>query len=709
MTVLVIDGFEHYGTGANGQASMLNGPWAEVGTSATPEIPTFGARTGTVAMNLSVAAGSGIIRRSLAANETTLFITQAMYFESLPAASERAMAFQIRSGANAVLYTAFVQPNGAISFNTGVSTTVLATTAANAVKAGTWQQYEFRVVLNAGAGQFEAKVDSISLVNASGLNNAGPCGIIAWGWNGSTTPLQWYLDDLVVNNASGTFNTGFLGSVRVATLYPVSDYTTFNGWTARRRAQFGNGILSVPGSLSGISTPDSADFEFGSGDYTMEGWFRFTSTPTGSNRAVLLGKWREDTNERGFRLFLGSTALNGGKLELEVTTNGQAGTLVSVISGTFAPIFGRWHHIAVSRTSGTTSLFVDGVLIAAPVTDTNVYNDNGSLFTVGAQQGGAGVLLANSSLDGFVEEVRITKGVGRYTGGYTVPVAAFPRSAPSDPNYASVVFLAGFDSSVADEASGKVITTYLNAARFAPDDIQPGKYKTVNQQTPRDDTFVEAPFTAATNVLTLTAQPLNNETVTMDGQTYTFRNPFVNAAGNVAVGASISASIDNLVAAATAGAGSGTVYGTGTVAVANTSPANIGSSQMRLTANTPGTAGNAIVTTETLVNGSWNTGTLTGGLNIPGSQAFTIDRLPALTTGVRAASLVMRSRKSDTGPGTIQQALVLAGGSTANGTARPQATSFSWYEDIIEQDPATLGALSVTTFIGASIRVDRTA
>lgn len=67
----------------------------------------------------------------------------------------------------------------------------------------------------------------------------------------------------------------------------------------------------------------------------------------------------------------------------------------------------------------------------------------------------------------------------------------------------------------------------------------------------------------ATNTLTMDTQPLDLDTVTVNDQTYTFRNPFVDAAGNINA-SSLPNAQAGLVGAITGGAGAGTLYGTAT-------------------------------------------------------------------------------------------------------------------------------------------------
>lgn len=120
---------------------------------------------------------------------------------------------------------------------------------------------------------------------------------------------------------------------------------------------------------------------------------------------------------------------------------------------------------------------------------------------------------------------------------------------------------------------------------------------------------------AAAKALTISAiTGANTQTVTINGQVYTFNTALTDTANNVLIGADATAMGDNLAAAINAGAGAGTTYGTGTVAnAAVTATAALG--VVTVTAITPGTGGNAVTISETLTNSAWAGGatTLSGG------------------------------------------------------------------------------------------------
>lgn len=123
---------------------------------------------------------------------------------------------------------------------------------------------------------------------------------------------------------------------------------------------------------------------------------------------------------------------------------------------------------------------------------------------------------------------------------------------------------------------------------------------------------------AGTGVYTLSGLPLENETVSIDGVTYTFKAVILTA-NDILLGVSASACLDNLIAAINGAGGAGTTYGTGT-AVHPTVTAAVGAGDtMGVTAKTAGASSSLIETSDMLTNGFWTTPTLVGGVDDNGA------------------------------------------------------------------------------------------
>lgn len=88
-----------------------------------------------------------------------------------------------------------------------------------------------------------------------------------------------------------------------------------------------------------------------------------------------------------------------------------------------APTDNTWHHIVVSRQGTTTRMFIDGVKVGTDITAAYTFTQSKNWY-IGDRQDNAGG--ANYPFKGYIDDLRITKGLARYTQNFTPPTAALP-------------------------------------------------------------------------------------------------------------------------------------------------------------------------------------------------------------------------------------------------------------------------------------------
>ena len=86
----------------------------------------------------------------------------------------------------------------------------------------------------------------------------------------------------------------------------------------------------------------------------------------------------------------------------------------------------NWNHIAVSRSSGTAKSFVNGTQVASWSSSLD-YSD----ATIEGGSAHSNLGFTNFNFDGYIDDLRITNGVGRYTSNFTVPTAAYSDQGPT--------------------------------------------------------------------------------------------------------------------------------------------------------------------------------------------------------------------------------------------------------------------------------------
>tara|TARA_Y100000589_G_scaffold327821_1_gene370472 strand:- start:688 stop:1473 length:786 start_codon:yes stop_codon:yes gene_type:complete len=83
-----------------------------------------------------------------------------------------------------------------------------------------------------------------------------------------------------------------------------------------------------------------------------------------------------------------------------------------------------WHHFAISREGSSFKVFLDGTSVLT-TTNSNPLRDENSALQIGAR----GQNTASHYFKGYIDDVRITNGVGRYTSNFTAPTTAHLTSA----------------------------------------------------------------------------------------------------------------------------------------------------------------------------------------------------------------------------------------------------------------------------------------
>lgn len=730
MTAVFLDGFDHYGSGTAGGKAMLNGTWAQIEGGGSTGVPSFGTRTGEFSL-FSSADSSGAYRLILPAPLDNMFLSFGYAVEGLPTGNLAQHLCDFRDSSNIAIASVQVQSTGDVVLVAANGTTILASTQGPVIVSDNWHFIEMN--FNQSGGDFTLRVDdadasgtpAITYTGGSFTNAVAQISVLGSAEFGS---VNSWLDDLFVRDTSGSVNNSWLGDRRIGTLFADAD-TNVKGWTPSYYKEFGAGILTLGFVVPNNTTPQNntaglycapaSSLDIGNSDFTLETMVRFDQLPAASHYHSIFSRWNVTVPQLSYRLILGGSSFNNGCLQFDTSTDGTGSTLDTPILFPWVPDLNRWYHLALCRSASELLLFIDGQQLGLPISDTNTYFTGGSEpLGVGAEistSGSFNTVVANTTFIGRLDETRFTNGVGRYTGPFTPPAAAFPRGSGSDPDWSSVALLMGYDSGITDESGfARTVVVANGAVAFFPaDGPSLGLYSTVDKSNPDDNTFISAGLTNATNVLTMTTKPSNGDTVTVgttDGTTaavYTFKTS-ISTAFDVLIDTTAQTTLINLLNAINAGTGSGTKYGTGTTSNFDVNAVQLPAGQIEVVANLAGTAGNSIASTHTGTTASWASSTLTGGADIPGPTEFLMQRPPNNTTIISALQMTVRALKTDAGLSDIQSTFIAPLGGTAAGATHALSTSPSYYSDIIELDPDTSGPLTPTTIVNGKFKINRT-
>lgn len=214
-----------------------------------------------------------------------------------------------------------------------------------------------------------------------------------------TAPLTAITNTSLLLN---TVNAGIFDNAMMNDLVTVGD-----AQVSTAVVKYGTGSMKFDGTGDWLTFVDSPNTQLGSGDFTIEGWVNLSLL--GSARGI----FSKGTSTTG--LSLAVNALN------QVVFNYTASSL----TGTTALMATTWYHIAVVRSgsaTGNVKIFINGTADAT----------SGGAITDNFNQTNAGYIGADrvgtSPMNGYIDDLRITKGVARYTANFTPPTAALPNN-----------------------------------------------------------------------------------------------------------------------------------------------------------------------------------------------------------------------------------------------------------------------------------------
>lgn len=236
-----------------------------------------------------------------------------------------------------------------------------------------------------------------------------------------TSPGNSNYDPYYSNVSLSLAMNGSNNSTSFVDASPNQKTVTANGDAKISTAQFKFGGSSAIFDGSGDylrSTGINNDYTFGTGDFTVEFWVNFSVV---QDSGFVSGTSPADLD---FAYVSGTLRLGRINVAWDSTFNW------------ITPVVGTWYHIAYSRSGSTLRVFVNGVGLTPAAT--NAINYVASAINIGFSRPESG----DRPLNGYIDDLRITKGIARYTSNFTVPAYANPLTGPQyDPFYNNVSLL----------------------------------------------------------------------------------------------------------------------------------------------------------------------------------------------------------------------------------------------------------------------------
>ena len=185
---------------------------------------------------------------------------------------------------------------------------------------------------------------------------------------------------------------------------------TANGDAQHSTAQskIGGSSMYFDGSGDYLTIPSTSDFDFGTGDYTLEFWIR-----NGTANPIM-----------HIDAYDGSGLLISYEGSGYVFRPGNGGGWGLTLTHTVSLDSSNWHHISVVCSSGTTTMYYDGVGVANSTTVVDV-DWAGAVSGIGGRYGGSPIY---APYIGYLDEIRISNSA-RYTSNFTPSTTAFTEDA----------------------------------------------------------------------------------------------------------------------------------------------------------------------------------------------------------------------------------------------------------------------------------------
>jgi len=189
--------------------------------------------------------------------------------------------------------------------------------------------------------------------------------------------------------------------------------------TAQKK--FGTASLLLDGNSDYIWAASHADWDFGSGEFTVDCQVRLAALPETNESMIVVAQWEVTDDERSWSLSVVDVSGNK-KLRFRYSTDGTAGASTSAYSNTITLTADTWYHIAIVRDGNTLRYFLDGVAIGTSGLTGVTLNNSAASLSIGAwNPDGTPATFFN----GWIDEIRISKGIARWTSEFSPEEEAY--------------------------------------------------------------------------------------------------------------------------------------------------------------------------------------------------------------------------------------------------------------------------------------------
>lgn len=244
--------------------------------------------------------------------------------------------------------------------------------------------------LGGGSNGFNGYISDVRITKGSAVYSGATLTV-------PTAPLQKTTNTALL---LGMANGGVVDKHSTNTLETVG-----NTQVSTAVKKYNNASMYFDGTGDWMQFPVSQNFNFGSGDLTIEGWINVASIDATYRCIFSVGNPVQVYSRSGTI----EVYFNDSDDTLSYMVNGITGPANSITANT-------WAHFAVVRNGTTWKAYVNGVG-GSPVTA-------GGTIAYSASGAQIGAVLSTYPFSGYIDDLRVTKGFARYTANFTAPTSA---------------------------------------------------------------------------------------------------------------------------------------------------------------------------------------------------------------------------------------------------------------------------------------------
>jgi hypothetical protein len=331
-------------------------------------------------------------------------------------------------------------------YDTGFANTLTITSIVGTIVVGNW--YHIAFVRNGNTLRQYINGVQQGTANAAGFTLADSVSNFGVGCGGSyvSIPMNGYISNFRLVNGTCLYPSGTTFTPPTAPLTAVTntalllgmsngaiyDNTMLNNLETVGNSQiststfkYGTGALKFNGTTDYLNTSpaNQAAFAFGSGDFTIECWVYISSYAAGGSFYSVMGAGTSTNTLMNLSVRVNSAgtaigAFTTDGLNFTINPNGTTGGVA----------LNTWTHIAVVRNGTSFRTYTNGVSGTNVVSAATLYTTTQPLIV-----GALGYDLT-TLFSGYIDDLRVTKGIARYTTTFTPPTAAFPNLGPTYPS-----------------------------------------------------------------------------------------------------------------------------------------------------------------------------------------------------------------------------------------------------------------------------------